>query len=207
LWSRGVDTEEFSPDHYSDQWRKEHGFAEDDIILTLVSRLVWEKNLKIFAETARKLGDSIKPVIVGNGPAMDDLQQMLPNALFTHFITGDELARAYASSDIFLFPSETETFGNVTLEAMASGLPCVVADAPGSKSLVKQGINGYLASPHNPEEFVTYVRKIAENGVLRKEMAKAARQKALEYSWDRVNSTLLENYYEALRAQSPSLKL
>jgi glycosyltransferase involved in cell wall biosynthesis len=206
LWSRGVDTEEFSPNHYSGQWRRENGFAEGDIILTIVSRLVWEKNLKIFVKTAKKLGDSVKPVIVGNGPAMDDLQQMLPGALFTGFITGSELSCTYASSDIFLFPSETETFGNVTLEAMASGLPCVVADAPGSKSLVESGINGYLAAPHDAEEFAKYVRKIAGTQALREEMSKAARQKALVYSWDRVNSTLLENYYKVLHEQSPSVK-
>ncbi len=206
LWSRGVDTEEFNPGHYSKQWRKEHGFTESDIILTLVSRLVWEKNLKVFAETANKLGNTVKPVIVGDGPAMDGLQQMLPNALFTTFITGDELARAYASSDIFLFPSETETFGNVTLEAMSSGLPCVVADAPGSKSLVESGINGYLAAPHNAEAFAKHVREIAESEPLREKMAKAARQKALEYSWGNVNSHLLENYREALNEQPSPLK-
>lgn len=131
---------------------------------------------------------------------------MLPQAHFTDFITGDELARAYASSDVFLFPSETETFGNVTLEAMSSGLPAVVADAPGSKSLVESGINGYLAPPRDTNEFAKCVQKIAGDDTLREKMAKAARQKALAYSWDNVNSKLLENYREALSEQPPSLK-
>jgi glycosyltransferase involved in cell wall biosynthesis len=131
---------------------------------------------------------------------------MLPEAHFTGFITGDDLYRAYASSDIFLFPSDTETFGNVTLEAMSSGLPCVVADATGSRSLVESGVNGYLAPPRNTKEFAARVNKIAQDDELRKRMGEAARQKALAYSWDNVNSKLLENYREALESPRPMLK-
>ena len=198
IWARGVDTEMFNPDWYSNEWRQKRGFQKEDIIVTFVSRLVWEKNLHTFVDAAKKLDDHIKPMIVGDGPAMKDLQEMLPTAHFTSFITGKELARAYASSDIFLFPSETETFGNVTLEAMASGLPCIVADATGSKSLVESGVNGYLSPPRDTEEFAKFVRKIANDEELRRKMAKRARQKALAYSWDRVNESLLKNYREAI---------
>lgn len=206
IWARGVDTDQFNPNQRDEEWRKQHGFENDDIVMTFVSRLVWEKNLQTFVDVAKRLSDTVKPMIVGDGPAMKELQHMLPNAVFTDFITGDELARAYASSDVFLFPSETETFGNVTLEAMSSGLPCVVADAPGSKSLVESGINGYLAPPRNTEEFANCVREIVENERLRKKMGKAARQKAMAYSWENVNGELLENYKEALKEQPPSLK-
>lgn len=206
IWARGVDTELFNPDKRDEAWRRSKGFKEDDKVVTFVSRLVWEKNLQTFVDVANKLGDRIKPMIVGDGPAKKELQHMLPQAYFTDFITGDELARAYASSDIFLFPSETETFGNVTLEAMSSGLPAVVADAPGSKSLVESGINGYLAPSRGTSEFAKCVQKIAEDDELREKMGKTARQKALAYSWDNVNSKLLENYREALNEQPPSLK-
>ncbi|MBN2733048.1 MAG: glycosyltransferase family 1 protein [Balneolaceae bacterium] len=206
IWARGVDTELFNPDKRDKAWRRSKGFKEDDKVVTFVSRLVWEKNLQTFVDVANKLGDRIKPMIVGDGPAKKELQHMLPQAYFTDFITGDELARAYASSDIFLFPSETETFGNVTLEAMSSGLPAVVADAPGSKSLVESGINGYLAPSRGTSEFAKCVQKIAEDDELREKMGKTARQKALAYSWDNVNSKLLENYREALNEQPPSLK-
>ena len=144
--------------------------------------------------------------MVGDGPAKKELQQMLPDAHFTGYLTGEELATAYASSDIFLFPSDTETFGNVTLEAMASGLPCVVADAPGSKSLVESGISGYMVPPRDTEEFTRCVQKIREDEELRRKMGKTARQKALAYSWDTVNAKLLENYREALREPMPTLK-
>lgn len=131
---------------------------------------------------------------------------MLPQAHFTGFITGEELHKAYASSDLFLFPSETETFGNVTLEAMSSGLPCVVADATGSKSLVESGVNGFLAPPRDTKEFARCVKKIADDDELRHDMGKAARQKALAYSWENVNGELLENYREALASPRPTLK-
>jgi glycosyltransferase involved in cell wall biosynthesis len=206
LWARGVDTELFSPAQRSEQWRKENGFIQSDLIVTFVSRLVWEKNLKTYVDTIKKLGNKVKPMIVGNGPAMEELQQMLPGAHFTDFITGEELACAYASSDVFLFPSDTETFGNVTLEAMASGLPCVVADAPGSKSLVEPGINGYLAPPRDTKIFAEWVTKIINNKMLREKMAKSARRKALAYSWENVNGELLKNYRNILEEETAGVK-
>jgi len=116
------------------------------------------------------------------------------------------LSRAYASSDVFLFPSETETFGNVTLEAMSSGLPCVVADATGSRSLVESGVNGFLAAPRDTQGFAERVADIANDQELWDQMSKAARQKALAYSWENVNNKLLDNYREALNEPQPSLK-
>lgn len=131
---------------------------------------------------------------------------MLPEAHFTGFVTGDKLSRAYASSDIFLFPSETETFGNVTLEAMSSGLPCVVADATGSRSLVESGVNGFLAPPRDTEAFADCIAEIVDTPDLKENMGKAARQKALAYSWENVNNKLLDNYQDALEESYPSLK-
>lgn len=206
IWARGVYTDDFHPDKRDMEWRRSIGYDDDDKIVTFVSRLVWEKDLQTFVDVAKKLGDTIKPMIVGDGPARKELEAMLPDAYFTGFITGEELYRAYASSDVFLFPSDTETFGNVTLEAMASGLPCVVADATGSRSLVESGVNGYLAPPRATKEFASCVRKIANDDQLREKMGHAARQKALAYSWENVNRTLLENYKEALESPRPMLK-
>lgn len=206
IWARGVYTDRFHPDKRDMEWRRSLGIEDDELIVSFVSRLVWEKDLQTFVDVVKKLGDSIKPMIVGDGPARKELETMLPEAHFTGFITGDELHRAYASSDIFLFPSDTETFGNVTLEAMSSGLPCVVADATGSRSLVESGVNGYLAPPRNTKEFAARVNKIAQDDKLREKMGKAARQKAIAYSWDNVNNKLLENYREALESPRPMLK-
>ncbi len=209
IWARGVNTDEFHPDKRDMEWRRSIGIKDEELVVSFVSRLVWEKDLQTYVDSVKKLEDAevnIKPMIVGDGPARKELQQMLPEAHFTGFITGNELHKAYASSDIFLFPSDTETFGNVTLEAMSSGLPCVVADATGSKSLVESGITGYLVPPRNTEEFAKSVRKIAEDDELRKKMGETARQKALAYSWERVNEKLLENYREALAEPMPALK-
>ena len=206
IWARGVYTDRFHPDKRDMEWRRSIGIGDDEKVVTFVSRLVWEKDLQTFVDVVKKLGKSIKPMVVGDGPAKKELENMLPEAHFTGFITDDDLYRAYASSDIFLFPSDTETFGNVTLEAMSSGLPCVVADATGSRSLVESGVNGYLAPPRDTKEFAACVNKIAHDDELREQMGKAARQKALVYSWENVNSKLLENYKEALESPRPMLK-
>lgn len=209
IWARGVDTEQFKPGYRNMEWRRSVGFKDTDKIVTFVSRLVWEKNLQTFVDTVKRLQQQnphIRAMIAGDGPAKKELEQMLPEAYFTGFVTGDDLSRVYSSSDIFLFPSETETFGNVTLEAMSSGLPCVVADATGSKSLIESGVNGYLAPPRDTKAFAECVAKIADNEALCNEMRKAARQKALVYSWENVNNKLLENYHEALNEPLRALK-
>ncbi len=206
IWARGVDIDQFNPDKRDEKWRSSAGLKKQDKAVTFVSRLVWEKNLQTFVDAVKKLEGDVRPIIVGDGPAMNELQDILPNAYFTGFITGEELATAYSSSDIFFFPSETETFGNVTLEAMSSGLPCIVADAPGSKSLVESGINGYLSPPRDTVQFADCIQKLVDDDALRKKMGKAARQKALAYSWDTVNGQLLENYKKAVAEQPPELK-
>jgi glycosyltransferase involved in cell wall biosynthesis len=209
IWARGVNTDQFNPNFRDKEWRQAIGFNDSDVVVSFVSRLVWEKNLQTYVDTIKKLrkkNSNIRPLVVGDGPAKKELEQMLPEAHFTGFITGDELGRAYASSDIFLFPSETETFGNVTLEAMASGLPCVVADATGSRSLVESGVNGFLAAPRDTSAFAKCVEKIAEDSELRNSMSMAARQKAMAYSWENVNGKLLADYREALNEPCPALK-
>lgn len=131
---------------------------------------------------------------------MQELQEALPEAIYTGFLTGSELAEAYANSDIFLFPSDTETFGNVTLEAMSSGLPCVVADAVGSKSLVENGVNGYLVTVYDKDGFVSKVNTLIHDRELRRRMGKASREKAKSYAWERINQQLLAYYDEALNS-------
>lgn len=209
IWARGVNTDDFNPKHRDMEWRRSVGFQDSDKVVSFVSRLVWEKNLQTFVDTVKRLQQNtsnVKAMVVGDGPAKKELEHMLPEAHFTGFVTGRQLSRAYASSDVFLFPSETETFGNVTLEAMSSGLPCVVADATGSRSLVESGVNGFLAAPRDTQEFARCVARIVEDHSLWEEMSKAARQKALAYSWDNVNGKLLEDYREALQEPRPELK-
>ncbi len=134
IWSRGVESDFFHPRHRSQEWRRSLGFADDQIIVTFAGRLVKEKNTALLANVLRSLSErvpNVRALVIGDGPERGRLQNSCPS-VFAGFLHGDALARAYASSDIFLFPSATESFGNVTLEAMASGLPAVCADATGA---------------------------------------------------------------------------
>ncbi|MFP8487786.1 glycosyltransferase family 4 protein [Gracilimonas sp. Q87] len=203
IWARGVNTELFSPDKRNERWRKKQGFDKNDIVVTFVSRLVWEKELDTFRHSVQQLSaenKKIRAMVVGDGPAKQELQEVMPEAVYTGFLNGDELATAYASSDIFMFPSHTETFGNVTLEAMSCGLPCLVANATGSRSLVEDGVNGFLAEPQDKEDFTDKLRIITESENLRQKMGKNSRKKALNYEWDEINGQLVHNYREALNA-------
>lgn len=204
IWERGINSQLFSPDKRDMEWRRSHGFDDDDIIITFVSRLVWEKNLRLFAKVVNRLKEkyaNVKAMVVGEGPAREEMMDLLPNGVFTGFLTGEELATAYASSDIFFFPSDTETFGNVTLEAMASGLPAVVANATGSKSLVDHGENGFRAPVDKSDKFFTLIEKLIIDANLRQQMSKASLEKSKKYSWDSINGKLLGYYKEVLETQ------
>jgi glycosyltransferase involved in cell wall biosynthesis len=197
LWPRGVDTQLFNPAKRSPEWRAKHGIGADEFVVTFVSRLVREKeldtvvaSLKLFA--ARGMPHRV--LIVGDGPDRNILEEGLPGAIFAGFLQGEELAAAYAASDVFLFPSETETFGNVTLEAMASGLPCVCANATGSRSLVVHGETGYLETPRNANGFAGRLAVLARDDELRARFGAAARERALTFSWDESMAKILDHY-------------
>jgi len=201
IWARGVDTDLFNPDKRSETWRTENGFSKDDVVITFVSRLVWEKNLKLYAKVVRRLEaefGNVKSLVVGDGPAMEGMQKLLPETVFAGFLEGDDLATAYASSDIFFFPSDTETFGNVTLEAMASGLPCLVADAAGSKSLVKHGLNGFLSDVKDRERFYLCAKELVVKPQVRREMGENSSRRAGDFTWDKINKELLMNYHQVV---------
>lgn len=204
IWERGINSEFFNPRKKNAEWRRQQGFEDNDIVVTFVSRLVWEKNLRIFADIVNRLKQkypNVKAMVVGEGPAREEMMELLPNAVFTGFLKGEELATAYASSDIFFFPSDTETFGNVTLEAMASGLPAVVANATGSKSLVSHGENGFRAPVERSDKFFTLIEKLIVDPELRERMSMASLEKSKKYSWDTINCKLLSYYKEVLDAE------
>ncbi len=205
IWARGIDLDQFNPQKRDEAWREKHGFKEQDVVITFISRLVWEKNLKLYADVVNRLKKKYpqaRALIVGDGPAGEGLKKMLPEAVFTGFLTGVELASAYANSDIFFFPSDTETFGNVTLEAMASGLPCVVADATGSRSLVEHGKNGYIAPVERSDKFYKFIEQLIIDETERLKMAGVSLQKAKAYSWKSINNKLLNYYNEVLEAKN-----
>jgi len=149
-------------------------------------------------ESLTRDGIPHRSIIVGDGPARETLEKKLPNSIFLGYQRGEEIARSYASSDIFLFPSETETFGNVTLEAMASGLPTVCADAPGSNSLVTHGETGFLARPRDVESFAAHVRNLILDADLRNQQSRAAFEASSAYSWPNNLSRVISYYDEVL---------
>lgn len=206
LWPRGVDAERFHPGKRSVEWRRSRGLGENDVVVAFVSRLVREKQLATLTAALTTLttrGVAYRSLIVGNGPERASLQRELPDAVFTGFLDGAELATAYASSDVFVFPSETETFGNVTLEAMASGLPSVCADATGSRSLVQNGQTGYLVTPRRPLEFADAIAHLARDGDLRRMMGKNARARSLAFSWDDSMARILGYYRSVAERPAP----
>jgi len=156
-----------------------------------VGRVSVEKNLPLLARAFEGMeGAALK--IVGGGPYLEKMKRECPSAAYTGMITGEELSRAYASADVFAFPSETDTFGNVVLEAMSSGLPAVVTDKMGPKEIVRDGETGFIASTH--EEFIEKVRLLVSDEDLRMKMGRNAREYALTRSWERVFGELFAEY-------------
>jgi glycosyltransferase involved in cell wall biosynthesis len=200
LWPRGVDSALFNPAKRSPAWRAQRGIADSEIVVAFVSRLVAEKGLNVVVDVMRGLSDrhaAYRALIVGDGPERGKLESSLPNATFEGHITGEGLATAYASSDVFLFPSETETFGNVTLEALSSGLPAVVANATGSNALVTDSVNGFLVEPRNSTAFLDRVEQLVSDAELRARMGTEARKSAESYDWSAVLDQIA-GYYEEI---------
>ncbi len=208
IWPRGVETHRFHPGKRDLAWRRSLGFADDEVVITYVSRLVVEKGTAVYADAINKLtarGIPHRSLVVGDGPTRADMEAALPNTVFTGYMGGDDLARAYASSDIFLFPSASETFGNVTVEAMASGIPAICANATGSKSLVTHGQTGFLAAPTDADEYAQYAETLVTDGTRRHQMGTAARTWAESLDWEIVLGQMVTYYHEALQQWNDKL--
>lgn len=197
----GVDTEAFQPRYRSTAWRESVGAAGKSVIL-FVGRLVWEKDLRVLAEAyqrMRSLRRDVVFVVVGDGPARDELRRMMPGARFLGHQSGESLAAAYASSDIFVMPSTTETFGNVTLEAMASGTAPVCANAGGASGIIQQGITGLLAAPGDATDLAANIAVLLDNPGKRAEIADQALRFARQQTWERIFDELFADYRNVIR--------
>ena len=208
LWSRGVDRTIFSSARRDPEWRRSLGLADDDVAIVFLGRLVMEKGLDVFAETIARLeqqGAAHKVLVIGDGPARGWFEANLPkNAIFAGFKTGEALGAALASGDVFFNPSVTETFGNVTLEAMASGLPVVAAGATGSASLVADGITGQLVAPlgnmkTDASAFAAALAPYCNDPALRSAHGAAGETRASEYSWEAINAVVADTYLDLVR--------
>jgi glycosyltransferase involved in cell wall biosynthesis len=160
-----------------------------------VGRVSIEKNLDQLVPLFRDRRDA-RLVVVGDGPYLKEMKSLLPHALYMGFLKGDDLSRAYASADIFIFPSTTDTFGNVVLEAMSSGLPVIVTDKMGPREMVKHGRTGFITrNPHDMNEKLDILIKDRSK---RLSMGSAARDYALTRSWDSVFEKLFQDYHRVI---------
>lgn len=197
LWARGVDREQFNPSRRSLEWRREQGIGDDDMVVAFLGRLVLEKGLDVFADAidaARAKGVPLKVLAIGDGPARGYFEERLPNAVYTGQLTGNDLAVALASADVFLNPSITETFGNVTLEAMACALPVVAAAASGARSLVNDGVTGRLSRPGDIDAFATALADYQRDPELRMRHGQAGLEFAETMDWDEINAAVMHVY-------------
>jgi phosphatidylinositol alpha 1,6-mannosyltransferase len=206
LWSRGIDLARFDPAHRSAELRALAGAGDDTPVLLMVSRLVKEKDMADLVEMERELrrrGNTHRLVLVGDGPMRAELEAALPHAYFAGHQTGEALARWYASGDVFVFPSTTETFGNVVTEAQASGLPTVVVDRGGPPDQVEPGETGWIARPNDPADLAGRVEGLLRNDGERRRMGRAAREAARARDWAAINGRLLESYRRVVDEHTP----
>jgi glycosyltransferase involved in cell wall biosynthesis len=199
--ARGVDAQRFSPEFRSEELRQQWGLKPGERAVLCVGRLAGEKNLDalLLAFEAMKAKDpALKLVLVGDGPLRKDLAQRCPQAVFCGFRTGHALAVHYASADLFVFPSLTETFGNVTPEAMASGLPVLAFDYAAASQLIESQRSGLLAPFGNLPEFIRLAEHLAEHPLQARQMGWQARQTALSMDWERIVCEVEEVLLQAI---------
>jgi len=202
IWSRGIDRTVFNRKARDMEWRRSLGIADTEPVIGFVGRLVMEKGLDVFAGTIAALearGVPHRVLVVGEGPARDWFAQNMPAAVFAGFHKGASLGRAVASMDMLFNPSVTETFGNVTLEAMAAGLPVVAARATGSTSLVTDGVTGTLVEPGDLSAFADALQAYCESETARRSAGTGGETVSLRYSWDAVNQALVDGYLDVSR--------
>ena len=205
LWSRGVDRTVFDASKRNLKWRRSLGIGDDEVAIGFLGRLVMEKGLDVFADAIDELVAMKVPhrvLVIGEGPARGWFEGRLPGAVFTGIQSGPDLGRAVASMDVLFNPSVTETFGNVTLEAMACGLPVVAAEATGSESLVTDGVSGRLVRPGAIHAFAQALAAYVEKPGLRATHGAAGELRARDFSWDRINQAVADTYLRLVRQKA-----
>ncbi|MBC7884173.1 MAG: glycosyltransferase [Saprospiraceae bacterium] len=197
IWSRGLNTEIFNPSRRNvESIHNYTGNNKKNVLF--VSRLVWEKNLKTLVKIyneAMSLDIPCNFIIAGDGVAKEEMLTLMPGAFFPGQLPHDELAKVYASCDVFLFTSVTETYGNVVAEAMASGLPCVIANGGGSAGFIKDGENGFLCTPESSHEYIDRIKDIMELEDVRLRFIREGLAFAEGLRWQ----TLTDTYFNDLK--------
>ena len=202
IWSRGVDPKEFHPEFRSETYRQALGLGPDDLLVTYIGRIAREKNLTHLLAAwdvmASERGTA-QLALVGRGPLEDEIRRrQIPGVHVLGLMHGRALAEAYASADLFVFPSATETFGNSLLEAMGSGLPCLAAGAAGVLEFAQHGRNAWLVTPNSAGAVAQGLRRLMNDASLRHRLVQGGLATAAERRWDEVYDQLLSDYREAI---------
>ncbi|WP_294356336.1 glycosyltransferase family 1 protein [uncultured Sphingomonas sp.] len=205
LWPRGVNHQRFSPERRSLEWRRSLGIADHEVAIGFLGRLVLEKGLGVFADVIaalRERGVRHRVIVVGEGPARDWFAGRAPEAAFAGFQSGDDLGRAVASMDVLFNPSVTETWGQVTSEAMAAGVPVVAARATGAVDLVQDGVTGFLVTPQQIDGYAEAIARLIRDPDLRARAGAASYARAAGFQWETANAQVLAAYTEVMRARA-----
>jgi phosphatidylinositol alpha 1,6-mannosyltransferase len=207
VWGRGVDGERFDPSFRSLEWRRALGIADDDLVVLYVGRIAREKGLEHALAAMQALhgtSPTIRFVCVGDGPYEAELRAAAPShVIFTGRLSGEPLSTAYASSDVFLFPSVTDTFGNVLLEAMASGLVVVAADAGNTRELVGRE-RGVIVQAAQPGAIAGALQALANDRTRHNAIRTAARAWAADRTWQQVWNGLFGEYRRVISERAAS---
>ncbi len=204
IWSRGVERAIFNPGVRDLQLRRSLGIADDEVAIGFLGRVVMEKGLPEFAATMNELtrrGVPHKVLVLGDGPARDWFAERVPEACFAGYLMGEQLGRWVAGMDVFFNPSITETFGNVTLEAMACGVPVVAARATGSTTLVKDGETGTLVEPGDIAAFADAIQRYVEDPALRAGHGAAGEARSTLFDWETINRGMAVTYLRLVAAR------
>ena len=200
--SRGVDTKLFNIAKRDTSLRSSWGATDDTKVLISVGRMAPEKNLDQVLKTYEALkvtGQAFKLVMVGDGPLKEQFQKRYPEIIFPGMLSQSNLAAYYASSDLFIFPSQTETFGNVTLEALASGIPVLAFDCAAARDWVQTGVNGWLVAENNPEGFAAQAVTIFNSKDLLDKITQSTRQQVVHLDWDQIAEQVESVFWDAIR--------
>jgi glycosyltransferase involved in cell wall biosynthesis len=200
--SRGVDTSLFNVGKRDPNLRLQWGANDQTKVIISVGRMAPEKNLEQVLKTFEALkfmGEQMKLIMVGDGPLREQFQSRYPEIIFPGMLDQTELAKYYASSDLFVFPSQTETFGNVTLEALASGIPVLAFDCAAARDWVQTGINGWLVAEDNPEGFAAQAVTIFKSPSLLSQVTQSTRQQIVHLDWDQIAEQVESVLWDAIR--------
>ncbi|WJE19748.1 glycosyltransferase family 1 protein [Bacillus cereus] len=209
IWGRGVDCTLFHPTYNKDLFRKKYNITAE-YILSYIGRLAPEKDidtLQTLIQTTNKERDDIHWLIAGDGPLAKGLHENVQktNVTFTGYLQGKDLAEVYASSDLMVFPSTTETFGNVVLESLACGTPVIGANSGGVKNIITDGKTGVLCEPKNEDSFLSSIYELLNNEEMRKQISLDARSYATTQSWDEISSNLLMHYDDVIQSRKAEM--